>query len=38
MFNLSNNDLDKNIISFGDGPASFNSELNNLGKIVLQLI
>ncbi|GAA5221642.1 hypothetical protein [Membranihabitans marinus] len=32
MFNLSNNDLDKNIISFGDGPASFNSELNNLGK------
>ncbi|MCG1037646.1 hypothetical protein [Polaribacter sargassicola] len=32
MFNLSNNDLDKNIISFGDGPASFNSELNNLEK------
>jgi len=32
MFNLSKNDLDKNIISFGDGPASFNSELTNLGK------
>jgi len=32
MFNLSKNDLDKNIISFGDGPASFNSELNSLGK------
>ena len=32
MFNLSDNELDKNIISFGDGPASFNSELNNIGK------
>ena len=32
MFNLSENDLDNNIISFGDGPASFNSELNNIGK------
>ncbi len=32
IFNLSNDDLDKNIISFGDGPASFNSELNYLGK------
>lgn len=32
MFNLFNNDLDKDIISFGDGPASFNSELNHLGK------
>lgn len=32
MFNLSDNDLDKNIISFGDGPASFNSELNHIGK------
>ncbi|WBX73022.1 hypothetical protein PG913_09010 [Tenacibaculum pacificus] len=32
MFNLSDTDLDKNIISFGDGPASFNSELNNANK------
>ena len=32
IFNLSNDDLDKNIISFGDGPASFNSELNYLRK------
>ncbi|WP_299800085.1 hypothetical protein [uncultured Maribacter sp.] len=32
MFNLRNSDLDKDIISFGDGPASFNSELNYLGK------
>lgn len=32
MFNLSDNDLNKNIISFGDGPASFNSELSQIGK------
>lgn len=32
MFSLSNEDLDKNIISFGDGPASFNAELNSKGK------
>ena len=32
MFNLLNKDLNKDIISFGDGPASFNSELNYLEK------
>ena len=32
MFSLSKEDLDKNIVSFGDGPASFNSELKALGK------
>lgn len=30
MFNLSEADLNKSIASFGDGPASFNSEMTNL--------
>ncbi len=37
MFLLSDKDLDQKIISFGDGPASFNSELNNLGKKVISI-
>ena len=35
IFSLSDKDLDKKIISFGDGPASFNSEMTELGKSVL---
>ena len=30
MFNLNNEDLKKSIASFGDGPASFNTEMTNL--------
>jgi len=37
MFNLSNFELDKRIISFGDGPASFNAEMTKLGKSVLSI-
>ncbi|MDO6439421.1 SAM-dependent methyltransferase [Cyclobacterium sp. 1_MG-2023] len=37
MFNLGECDLSKRIISFGDGPASFNSEMNMLGKKVTSL-
>ncbi len=37
MFRLSNVDLNKRIISFGDGPASFNSEMNQLGKSVISI-
>ena len=32
MFNLSESDLNKKIISFGDGPASFNFEMDSKGK------
>lgn len=32
MFDLSEADLDKKMISFGDGPASFNSELDTQGR------
>lgn len=35
MFNLSENDLNKKIASFGDGPTSFNSEMANSGKKVI---
>lgn len=34
MFDLSDADLDLNIASFGDGPASFNSEMTKRGKRV----
>lgn len=37
MFNLTENDLNKKIISFGDGPASFNSEMTKLGKLVTSI-
>lgn len=32
FFNLSENDLNKKIISVGDGPCSFNSEITKMGK------
>ncbi|MGA9638946.1 hypothetical protein, partial [Flavobacterium sp.] len=32
MFNLSESDLNRRIISFGDGPASFNFEMDSEGK------
>jgi len=37
MFNLIDSDLDKRIVSFGDGPASFNSEMTFLGKSVVSI-
>ncbi|NME71599.1 SAM-dependent methyltransferase [Flammeovirga aprica] len=37
IFNLSETDLEKKIISFGDGPASFNSEMTMLGKSVTSI-
>ncbi|MDI9257907.1 hypothetical protein [Flavobacterium sedimenticola] len=37
MFDLSNDDLNHKIISFGDGPASFNYEMTKLGKSVTSL-
>ncbi|MDB5111857.1 MAG: hypothetical protein JWR67_2971 [Mucilaginibacter sp.] len=37
MFMLSKEDLDKRIISFGDGPASFNAEMNESGKQVISI-
>lgn len=37
MFNLNENDLNKKIISFGDGPASFNKEMTDRGKNVTSL-
>ena len=37
MFMLTKDDLDKKIISFGDGPASFNAEMNEMGKIVTSI-
>ncbi|MDJ1486283.1 SAM-dependent methyltransferase [Cytophagaceae bacterium YF14B1] len=37
MFNLTNSDLDKRIISFGDGPASFNCEMTALSKSVVSI-
>jgi hypothetical protein len=37
MFKLTNSDLNKRIISFGDGPASFNSEMTLLNKKVVSL-
>lgn len=37
IFMLTKDDLDKKIISFGDGPASFNAEMNELGKEVTSI-
>lgn len=37
MFNLTNQDLNKRIASFGDGPASFNQEMTILNKSVTSL-
>lgn len=37
MFMLSQEDLDKKIISFGDGPASFNAEMNVLGRKIISI-
>ncbi|MDJ1485937.1 SAM-dependent methyltransferase [Cytophagaceae bacterium YF14B1] len=37
MFNLTGSDLDKRIISFGDGPASFNCEMSQLNKSVVSI-
>lgn len=37
IFNLSETDLDKKIISFGDGPASFNSEMTEVGKSIISI-
>ena len=37
MFNLNNEDLKKTIASFGDGPASFNSEMTKLNNNVTSL-
>ena len=37
MFNLSAEELDLRILSVGDGPASFNSEMNALGHTVLSI-
>ncbi len=37
MFNLSRDDLDKRIIGVGDGPASFNAEMREMGKIVVSV-
>ena len=37
MFKISVPDLDKKIISFGDGPASFNYEMNKLGKKIISI-
>jgi len=37
MFNLTDSDLDKRIISFGDVPASFNTEMTLQGKSVVSI-
>ncbi|MFD1629955.1 hypothetical protein [Pseudopedobacter beijingensis] len=37
MFLLSEKDLNKQIVSFGDGPASFNAQLTKQGKKVISL-
>jgi hypothetical protein len=37
MFSLSEDDLNKYIIGFGDGPASFNAEMNKLKREVVSL-
>ena len=37
MFALSGGDLSKTIVSFGDGPASFNAEMYRLGKQVTSI-
>jgi hypothetical protein len=37
MFNLTDAELNMHIISFGDGPASFNAEMTKLGKKVISI-
>src|SRR5262245_26479101 len=37
MFGLSDNDLTANILSYGDGPASFNSEMTAVGRRVTSI-
>lgn len=37
IFKLTDSDLNSRVISFGDGPASFNSEMTQLGKKVVSL-
>ncbi|QIR38137.1 SAM-dependent methyltransferase [Tolypothrix sp. PCC 7910] len=37
MFNLMHTDLNKKIIGIGDGPASFNAEMNHQGKSVISV-
>lgn len=37
MFHLSDADLNKRIISFGDGPASFNAEMAHQGKTIISI-
>ena len=37
MFNLTADELRKNIVSFGDGPASFNAEMTTLGNSVTSI-
>jgi len=37
MFSLTDSDLEKRIISFGDGPASFNREMTKLNRKVISL-
>lgn len=37
MFALSEDDLTRNIIGVGDGPASFNAEMHALGKRVVSV-
>src|ERR1035437_8740424 len=37
FFNLNSKDLDKRIISFGDGPASFNAQMFKTGKTVVSI-
>jgi hypothetical protein len=37
MFSLTDEELNKKIISFGDGPASFNSEMTELNRQVISL-
>lgn len=37
MFNLSKSDLNKRIVGVGDGPASFNAEMHEMGKTVVSV-
>ena len=37
MFNLSKSDLEKRIVGVGDGPASFNAEMNEMGRPVTSI-
>lgn len=37
MFSLSDSDLDRRIVGFGDGPASFNGEMTRRGKRVISV-